>query len=74
MKTVAATISVTMGSRNRPEDSWAASVARASASWSAEWKKIAERKQDLGYEPLVSLDDGMRRLKAWFEEQDGDLT
>ena len=34
------------------------------------WFDISAAKRDLGYEPLVSVEDGMRRLKAWFDEQD----
>ena len=34
------------------------------------WFDISAAKRDIGYEPLVSMEDGMRRLKAWFEEQD----
>ncbi len=34
------------------------------------WFNISAARRDLGYEPRVSLEEGMRRLKAWFEEQD----
>jgi len=34
------------------------------------WFDISAARRDIGYEPLVSMEDGMRRLKAWFEEQD----
>jgi len=33
------------------------------------WFNISEAHEDLEYFPLVSLEDGMRRLKAWFEEE-----
>ena len=36
------------------------------------WFDISAARRDLKYEPLVPLEDGMRRLKAWFEEQDRD--
>ncbi len=36
------------------------------------WFDISAARRDLGYEPLVSLDDGMRRLKAWLNEQEGE--
>lgn len=35
----------------------------------ARWFDISAARRDLGYEPRVSLEDGMRRLKAWLEEQ-----
>ena len=31
---------------------------------------ISAARRDLGYEPRVSLEEGMRRLKVWFEKQD----
>ena len=34
------------------------------------WFDISAARRDLGYEPRVSLEEGMRRLKVWFEEQD----
>ncbi len=34
------------------------------------WFDISAARRDLGYEPLVSLQDGMRRLKAWLDEQE----
>jgi nucleoside-diphosphate-sugar epimerase len=34
------------------------------------WFDISAARRDLGYEPRVSLEDGMRRLKAWIEEQE----
>jgi len=37
----------------------------------ARWFDIGAARRDLGYEPLVSLDEGMRRLTAWIEEHDG---
>ena len=37
---------------------------------SSRWFDISAARRDLGYEPRVSLDDGMERLKAWFEERD----
>jgi nucleoside-diphosphate-sugar epimerase len=36
------------------------------------WFDISAARRDLGYEPRVSLEEGMRRLKVWFEEQDRD--
>ncbi len=35
----------------------------------ARWFDISAARRDLGYDPKVSLQDGMRRLKAWFAEQ-----
>ena len=37
---------------------------------SSRWFDISAARRDLGYEPRVSLEDGMRRLKAWIEEQE----
>ena len=34
------------------------------------WFDISAARRDLGYEPRVSLEEGMRRLKVWCEEQD----
>lgn len=34
------------------------------------WFDISAARRDLGYQPQVSLEDGMGRLKAWFEKQD----
>jgi len=36
----------------------------------AHWFDISAARQDLGYEPTVTLDEGFRRLAAWFEERD----
>ena len=36
----------------------------------ARWFDISAARRDLGYEPRVSLEDGMRRLKAWLQQQD----
>jgi nucleoside-diphosphate-sugar epimerase len=33
------------------------------------WFDIGAARRDLGYDPQVSLEDGMRRLKAWFDEK-----
>jgi nucleoside-diphosphate-sugar epimerase len=38
---------------------------------SARWFDISAARRDLGYEPRVSMEDGMRRLKAWLDDQDG---
>ena len=37
---------------------------------SSRWFDIGAARRDLGYEPAVSLEEGMRRLKAWLDEQD----
>ena len=37
----------------------------------ARWFDISAARRDLGYEPRVSLDEGMRRLAAWIEERGG---
>jgi len=37
---------------------------------SSRWFDISAARRDLGYEPRVSLDDGMRRLNTWIEEQE----
>jgi len=34
----------------------------------AHWYDISAARNDLGYEPLVSIDEGMERLRAWFEK------
>jgi nucleoside-diphosphate-sugar epimerase len=36
------------------------------------WFDISAARRDLGYEPQVSMEDGMRRLKAWIEEREGE--
>ena len=33
----------------------------------AHWFNISAARRDLGYEPRVSIDEGLRRLGAWFE-------
>lgn len=33
----------------------------------AHWYDISAARRDLGYEPLVSIDDGLRRLSRWIE-------
>jgi len=33
----------------------------------AHWYDISAAKRDLGYEPVIGIDEGMRRLKEWFE-------
>ncbi len=35
------------------------------------WFDISAARRDLGYEPQVSMDEGMRRLAAWVTEQGG---
>jgi nucleoside-diphosphate-sugar epimerase len=42
-------------------------VARSLAS--AHWFDISAARRDLGYEPRISIDEGMTRLQAWFESQ-----
>ncbi len=37
----------------------------------ARWFDISAARRDLGYEPKVSLDEGMRRLAAWIAERGG---
>ena len=32
------------------------------------WFDISAARRDLGYEPSVSIDEGMRRLAAWIQE------
>ncbi|MCU0303538.1 MAG: NAD-dependent epimerase/dehydratase family protein [Thermoanaerobaculales bacterium] len=34
----------------------------------AHWYDISAARRDLGYEPRVGIDEGMGRLRAWFEE------
>jgi nucleoside-diphosphate-sugar epimerase len=38
----------------------------------ARWFDISAAKRDLGYEPAVSIDEGMRRLASWLEERGGE--
>ena len=38
---------------------------------SARWFDISAARRDLGYEPRVSMEDGMLRLKASLDEQGG---
>ncbi len=38
---------------------------------SSRWFDISAARRDLGYEPQVSLAEGMMRLKAWLDETDG---
>jgi nucleoside-diphosphate-sugar epimerase len=35
----------------------------------AHWFDISAARRDLGYEPRVSIDEGLARLRSWFEEQ-----
>ena len=35
----------------------------------AHWFDISAARRDLGYEPRVSIDDGLRRLGAWLKAQ-----
>ena len=42
-------------------------VARNLAS--AHWFDISAARRDLGYEPRVSIEEGLVRLKAWFDER-----
>jgi nucleoside-diphosphate-sugar epimerase len=35
----------------------------------AHWFDISAARRDLGYEPKVTIEEGLRRLKAWFEAQ-----
>jgi nucleoside-diphosphate-sugar epimerase len=37
----------------------------------ARWFDIGAARRDLGYEPRVPLEEGMLRLKAWLDGQDG---
>lgn len=37
----------------------------------AHWFDISAARRDLGYEPRVSIDEGMTRLKAWLDSQAG---
>jgi len=43
-------------------------VARSFAS--AHWFDISAARRDLGYEPRISIDEGLVRLRAWFDSQD----
>jgi nucleoside-diphosphate-sugar epimerase len=43
-------------------------VARELAT--SHWFDISAAKRDLGYEALISIDEGMRRLKAWLTAPD----
>ena len=36
---------------------------------SAHWFDISAARRDLGYEPRISIEEGLVRLQAWFEEQ-----
>ena len=40
-------------------------VARELAT--AHWFDISAAKRDLGYQPSVSIDEGMRRLEQWLK-------
>ena len=42
-------------------------VARQLAT--AHWYDITAAKRDLGYNPSIDTDEGLRRLGAWFKEQ-----
>jgi len=42
-------------------------VARSFAS--AHWFDISAARRDLGYEPRISIDEGLVRLRAWFDSQ-----
>ena len=35
----------------------------------AHWFDISAARRDLGYEPKVSIEEGLRRLKEWYEAQ-----
>jgi nucleoside-diphosphate-sugar epimerase len=35
----------------------------------AHWFDISAARRDLGYEPRVSIDEGLARLRSWFDEQ-----
>jgi nucleoside-diphosphate-sugar epimerase len=34
----------------------------------AHWFNIAAAQRDLGYQPAVSIDEGLRRLREWFQK------
>jgi nucleoside-diphosphate-sugar epimerase len=36
------------------------------------WFDISAARRDLGYEPQVSMEEGMRRLKTWLDNDDRD--
>ncbi len=38
----------------------------------ARWFDISAARRDLGYEPSVDLEEGLRRLTAWLDERGGD--
>lgn len=40
----------------------------------ARWFDISAARRDLGYEPRVSVEEGMSRLKAWLDEHNGERT
>jgi nucleoside-diphosphate-sugar epimerase len=35
----------------------------------AHWYDISAARRDLGYEPRVTIEEGLKRLRAWFDEQ-----
>ena len=37
---------------------------------SAHWFDISAARRDLDYDPRISIDEGLARLRAWFEQQD----
>jgi nucleoside-diphosphate-sugar epimerase len=37
----------------------------------AHWYDISAAKRDLGYRPKIGIDEGLQRLKAWFETGEG---
>jgi nucleoside-diphosphate-sugar epimerase len=37
----------------------------------AHWFDISAARRDLGYVPQVSIDEGLRRLRAWIEDTRG---
>lgn len=39
----------------------------------AHWFDISAARRDLGYEPVVSFDEGMKRLEAWIHSPDGPM-
>ena len=40
----------------------------------AHWYDISAAKRELGYEPRVGIDEGMARVKAWFDFGTGEAT